>query len=684
MANQVCEASDQSCQLFKRVTLESFKTEFKEVFGDLKEKILVHVKRCAASFLNSEGGDILFGTGQDPPSMFGFIAGISLSVDDRKELLHESSKIICNFWPPVDSCQFFMKVIKVNCDYDKNVYPKTYLKREGNFIAVVLQRAENISKLVNFVRTKMGQSALLRLSYRRLGILVKDSSKLNVENILFEMENESSKSKYFQIEMAKFEEVEASVRDLCVVHLHVRASPYPIHLTSPFLTYCPNDNGMVKEMEPDQLIEQFAKRDYQWDLDKLFDVVNGFEKQTTTYVLICSPFSLPTQERDLNGIVLPEWALVLDFDQSSNQEGHLFNIFEPLHGRYQVKRNLFFKTLDQEVDLDPSDGVCWCAVRGCEEISKTLCTRYHASWMFTYRRKMMILIEKLITHINRNQLVVVCLWDKDQRDLLPTLGYILQHIFSCWHRTKLAFVCSDSSTKYDVSSLLVEPLERAGFGVKRDNIFVALPHEMARHVEAKLPSPHRSADEFQIPRNVYHPHRSEGTTPDTCLKQFDKQSKATCTPEVVFRQNQTTRIKPQKAVARSAISVPQEDDTYSEISDKDEEESFLPLASEPFHSQEVRAEKDSAGVEGADANRWSKCLGSVKQGIIFQVHPSNRYGWIYHPNFSDLLLFHAKQIVPPVDSLSSIEIFTVVSFTVDETKKGLRAMNIKTVVCYLI
>lgn len=75
-------------------------------------------------------------------------------------------------------------------------------------------------------------------------------------------------------------------------------------------------------------------------------------------------------------------------------------------------------------------------------------------------------------------------------------------------------------------------------------------------------------------------------------------------------------------------------------------------------------------------------MDSEKQGIISQVKPSNGYGWIYHPNFEDLLFFHAKQIVPPVDSLSSIEIYSVVSFTVGKSERGPRAMNIKTVVSY--
>ena len=490
----VYKVSDQSYQLFQRVQIETGVKEFKEIFADPKKTIIdEYIKKYSVSFLNSDGGDILFGIAEDQANV-GFTVGISLSEADRKELLLKSSEVICNLYPPVDSSQFSMEFIEVKCDLKKNVlqFPKINDEREG-FVAVRVQ-IKVAQQLVKIVRSKMSESALLRLPNERFGILVKDSSKSNKENFQ-KLEGEISRLKDSEIGTAKFEEVEASLKDLCIVHLHVKESSCPIHLTSPFHTFCLDHRGMVEEMKPDQIIERFAERDYPCDLHKLFNVVNGFEKQKTSYVLICSPFSLPTEERNLYGLVVPQWALVLDFDQNPNKEGHLFNIFKPLHDRYQVNRNIFLKTLDQEGDQDPSDGVCWCAVRGCEEISKNLCTRYHASWMDTYRRKMNI-IENFITRINSNQLVVVCLWDKNEKDLLPTLEYILQHILSCWRSTKVAFVCSDSSSECDVLSFLVEPLERAGFEIKRDNIFVALPREMARHVGAKLPSP--SHQEKQI------------------------------------------------------------------------------------------------------------------------------------------------------------------------------------------
>ncbi|KAJ7365314.1 hypothetical protein OS493_005418 [Desmophyllum pertusum] len=140
-------------------------------------------------------------------------------------------------------------------------------------------------------------------------------------------------------------------------------------------------------------------------------------------------------------------------------------------------------------------------------------------------------------------------------------------------------------------------------------------------------------------------------------------------------------VKAQKAIARSVMSFAEEEDSDSDTSDKGDEESLLPLVGESLHTQTVRPRQKSAVVEDSEVHQWGHYLDSTseKQGIIFQVFPSNGYGWIHHPNFKDLLFFHAKQIVPPVDSLSSIEVYSVVSFIVGKSERGPRAMNIETV-----
>ena len=144
-------------------------------------------------------------------------------------------------------------------------------------------------------------------------------------------------------------------------------------------------------------------------------------------------------------------------------------------------------------------------------------------------------------------------------------------------------------------------------------------------------------------------------------------------------------VKAQKAVARSAISFPEEDDSESDTSDKGDEEDLLPLVGKSLHTQIVRhAQNFEVDDENGASSRWSRYMDSEKQGIISQVKPYYGYGFIYHPNFKDLLFFHAKQIDPPIDSLNSIEIYSVVSFTVGKSERGPRAMNIKAVVCYFL
>ena len=500
------EVSEMHYSIFNRVKFETENKEFKVIIGDPKKIIPKdYIKRYSASFLNTDGGDILFGVDEDRATGFGHVVGVSMSPNDRKELLDESSEMICNLWPPVDSSHFFMKFIDVKCDASKNLlkYPKTYVDQQGKFVTFMFDNNSKVTKFLNLVKTKLGHCAIVRLQ-NRFGLLVKDITKLNAEHLLSELENERGKPPYFNMGVASFKEVEPVLRDLCIVHLHLKASPYPIHLTSPFHTFCLDKQGIVTEMEPEELLQRFSKRDYQYEPDKLLNALNGFEKENTSYVLICSPFCLSKNKSDLYGLVVPEWAMVFDFDQTPHQEGHLFNIYKPLHDRHQVDRNLFLQTpLDKRVEINPKNGVCWCAVRGYEDIDKTLSKEGHASWMTSHGHKVTALIsDQLVVQINPNQLVVVCLWDDGYEDLFPSVNILLQHFFSCWGPTKALFVCSNHSTKSAVLSALIHPLGKAGFGkkIKGENVFVALPHEMARHIGAQLPPPYRSEGEFRVPR----------------------------------------------------------------------------------------------------------------------------------------------------------------------------------------
>lgn len=151
--------------------------------------------------------------------------------------------------------------------------------------------------------------------------------------------------------------------------------------------------------------------------------------------------------------------------------------------------------------------------------------------------------------------------------------------------------------------------------------------------------------------------------------------------------------EPGVAKARKAVSLsspfllvnPENDDSDSEVSDKGDDDGLLPMVSESLHKQTVFKRK-SVLAENDQDYQWIRYQGKEMQGIIHKLFSDKGYGYIYHPNFEATLYFHARQIVPPVDSLRSIKQYSVVSFTVGMTSKGERAMNIKTVmVCsYLI
>lgn len=90
--------------MFKKVSFEIEKIEFKVIFGDFKKVILNdYVKKYVVFFLNLDGGDILFGIEEDWIMNFGFVVGVFMLVNDWKELVYESSKLICNLWFFVDS-----------------------------------------------------------------------------------------------------------------------------------------------------------------------------------------------------------------------------------------------------------------------------------------------------------------------------------------------------------------------------------------------------------------------------------------------------------------------------------------------------------------------------------------------------------------------------------------------------
>lgn len=143
--------------------------------------------------------------------------------------------------------------------------------------------------------------------------------------------------------------------------------------------------------------------------------------------------------------------------------------------------------------------------------------------------------------------------------------------------------------------------------------------------------------------------------------------------------------KAKKAGARSSVTLPInpcDDDSGSEDSEKSDNEGLLPLVGPSLHTKTV-ARDTTLSNEDDGGQKWRHYLDKELQGVISKRFPDSGYGNISHPKFQTSLFFHLKQIVPPVDSLYALELYSVVSFTVGKTDKGPRATNIKTVVSYL-
>ena len=138
------------------------------------------------------------------------------------------------------------------------------------------------------------------------------------------------------------------------------------------------------------------------------------------------------------------------------------------------------------------------------------------------------------------------------------------------------------------------------------------------------------------------------------------------------------------AHSRISSSPHPDDDPRSDTGEKSgggDDDDVLPLVGESLHSRTFISKRNMLDkvVKGY---QWGHHLDQEMQGIILRRSIERGIGWIYNPDFQNSLFFHVKQIFPPVISLESIALYSVVSFTVGKSERGPRAMNIKTVVCH--
>ena len=505
-------------ELFKQLHLESNQREFKAIYGDPKDIILKdYVAKYTAAFLSTEGGDIYFGVEEDQKTKLGHVLGVILSSEERKELLRESAKIVCNFWPPVHSSQFFIRFVDLECQggLSRHVlkYPKTSQKGQGIHILLSTgeQKAEEIQKLAKQITSRLqpgsGRLSLLRVGPSRYCLISEQTKSVNTEQLLADLEKDHNfMSKVKLEEMEEAELVKVS-RDLCVVHLNVKKSPYPIHLCHPPHTLRFAPSGELQPMLPSDILERFKTSKSEFSIETFLRSVDNFDTGFNSFILMASPLKFYNEE-DIYGMVIPEWLLVLDFDQHPHESGHLFHVFQKQHDLHQGERNLYLNTpLDRKLNINPDNGTSWCAVRGYQELAHTLSEGSHGEWNISHGQMVKThLSDELIVQVNPNHLVVVCLCDEDHEDLLPSMQLLLEHLFSIWKRTTIIFVCPSRGSETLMMKKLIQPLHNSyGNRIKKDNVFVVSPQHLARHLAVKLPAPYCPENAFQIPKKLRLP-----------------------------------------------------------------------------------------------------------------------------------------------------------------------------------
>lgn len=523
----VLQKSTEKYELFKNLRLESDQREFKAIYGDPKDIILKdYVDRYTAAFLSTEGGDIYFGVEEDHSTNFGHVLGVLLSSEERKELLRESAKIVCKFWPSVHSSQYFIRFVDLECQggLTKHVlkYPKTSQKGQGQHILLFTgeQKAAKVQSLAKQIASKLkpgsGKLSLLRVKASRYCLINEHPEMINTEQLLADLEKDHNFTSKIKLEEIEETELSKVLRDLCVVHLNVKKSPYPIHLCHPPLSLCFDSSGGLQPMQPSELLARFKTSKSDFDIEKFLRSVDNFDRGFNSFILMASPFTF-LNEQDIYGLVIPEWLLVLDFDQHPHDNGHLFDVFQKQHDLHQAERNLFLKTpLDRKLDINPDNGTSWCAVRGYQELAHTLSEESHGEWNISHGQRVKThLSDELIVQVNPNQLVVVCLFDDDHEDLVPSMHLLLEHVFSIWSRTSIIFVCPNRRSETLMMNKLIEPLHKSyGNRIKKDNVFVVSPQHLARHLAVKLPAPYCPENAFQLPKKV-HLYDGDRTIPET-------------------------------------------------------------------------------------------------------------------------------------------------------------------------
>ena len=511
----------------KELNYEDQEQEFKMIFGDdpvktIQDKYLSHY---SCGFLNSAGGSILFGVQEDENSKIGHIVGIVLSMEEREALVKTAVKTLNNFFSPVNTSQYTFLfhdvavpseyITKCNDDSSTCVLIRGPADEVGNkWPKFAKEHLPDCLCRVVKVQRKMFCIVLKKLkdvSYD-VGEVVKQFIKENKRK-----ENKKNENKE-EISLAYIPENELAslLKDLCIIEFTVKRSQYPIHMVHPIDTHVLDNEGNFLPFNYEIMMRRFElgfNAAIQFDVKKFLQHVDNFRHSGNCYIMIASPFKFSETENDVYGLVVPKWALAIDFDQSPKQKGHLCQLFNEFNDLHQMERNHWVKTpQDSSLDLNPDRGICWLAARGYEEIEKSLSEPEHGSWNMSHRKKLLSLLETdLARSIKPNYLNIVVLWDEGHENIVDSLRVILEDILSInGKRTAVTIVCCTSEARRYITEKLVKPLEKSYAEIIiEERVYVAPPYVLARHLSSKLPDPYKRENEFQVPHKREYRGKSQ-------------------------------------------------------------------------------------------------------------------------------------------------------------------------------
>ena len=353
----------------------------KMVFGGDPVETIVddHLQKYACGFLNSANGTILFGV-QEVEKLF-HIVGLVISQEKRNELVRKVVHKLNDFYPPVRLNRYRLKFHNVIVPF-KNIVKcrkSGEVDRNGENVLTLKGSADVLAhkKWPQFAKANLPDDCLSRiipLEVNCFCIVVEDPSKIPDD---FEESLEKWLKNNSQISKGTLtsNKTKRLLADLCIVELKVLRSQYPIHMIKPIETHVFQKNGELVDMNFEDVMSRFCTFDSpsQFDVEKFLEHTNNFDQSGKCHILIASPFMLPEHETYISGLAIPQWTLVIDFDQQPNEVGHLFHHFDDLHHIIQLTRKRIFKTpKHRNLGLNPKHVTCWFAALGDKEDTKSL------------------------------------------------------------------------------------------------------------------------------------------------------------------------------------------------------------------------------------------------------------------------------------------------------------------------